>query len=241
MQGENRIVGFCAQTDWNWPYMTCEQHFRFQYKFKGRPASEEDAAVTGLLKDLDLYNERDKQASRLSGGMKRRLSIGCAVMLAPEVLLLDEPSNGLDIKSRVQLWGVLRRVARGKIVLLSTHLMEEVEVLCDEACIMHNGQTKLQSSPKELMMQYSDTLRMQIVAASEGKTAEIRLELDGLLQRQAQWREVGRVLIVEIPKTWIGQGDLVFLLEDMKERHLVAVYSMMKMTFEDVFLNILGK
>ena len=89
-----------------------------------------------MLEDVELGDAPDRLAARLSGGMKRKLCVACALVGEPSVVLLDEPSAGLDPVSRRRLWTVLRRAMVGRAVVLTTHSMEEAEALCTRTAIV---------------------------------------------------------------------------------------------------------
>lgn len=102
-----------------------------------------DARITELLKELNLYDDRHKKVRQLSGGMKRRLMIAKALVHNPKILLLDEPTAGVDIELRENLWRFVKRLkSEGTTILLTTHHLEEAEQLCDRVAIIHEGEIK---------------------------------------------------------------------------------------------------
>ena len=104
-----------------------------------------------ILEMLQLTEKGSSRASTLSGGMKTRLNIACALIHKPEVLILDEPSVGLDPVSRKALWDTIREVNReGTTILITTHYMEEADLLCDRILIMHRGNIVVEGTPDEL-------------------------------------------------------------------------------------------
>ncbi len=104
-----------------------------------------------ILEMLQLTEKGSSRASTLSGGMKTRLNIACALIHKPEVLILDEPSVGLDPVSRKALWDTIREVNReGTTILITTHYMEEADLLCDRILIMHKGNIVVEGTPDEL-------------------------------------------------------------------------------------------
>ncbi|MGQ0286211.1 ABC transporter ATP-binding protein [Pasteurellaceae bacterium 22721_9_1] len=106
------------------------------------------------LKKLDLWQKRDQQAMRLSGGMKRRLMIARALMHEPKLLILDEPTAGLDIELRRSLWLFLRELnQQGTTIILTTHYLEEAEMLCRHIGIIQQGKLLLTMSMKDLLAQ----------------------------------------------------------------------------------------
>lgn len=105
-----------------------------------------------LLKDLGLWDKRDEPAQNLSGGMKRRLMIARALVHKPQVLLLDEPTAGVDVELRRSMWDFLRKLnADGTTIILTTHYLEEAEELSDRVAIVNKGEVIEQGSVKELL------------------------------------------------------------------------------------------
>ncbi len=128
--------------------------------------SKGEAAVKAqeLLKTFDLEEHADRRVTRFSGGMQRRLDLAVSLIHTPEVLFLDEPSTGLDPKSRGDLWRVLRRLqSDGITILLSTHYMEEADELCDRVAIVHKGRIAAIDTPENLKRSVgADTVRMTL-------------------------------------------------------------------------------
>ena len=120
--------------------LSVRHHFRILGKLRGLPPSIASSRAAQLVSDLGLDEHKDKPAEHLSGGLRRRLLVGIAMLAEPPLLVLDEPSVGLDPESRRDLWDLLREYRRkGATVLLTTHSMEEAEALSDRVGIIHDG------------------------------------------------------------------------------------------------------
>ncbi|PPR33723.1 MAG: Daunorubicin/doxorubicin resistance ATP-binding protein DrrA [Alphaproteobacteria bacterium MarineAlpha6_Bin4] len=105
-----------------------------------------------ILKDLDLHNKANSYTRSLSGGMKRRLMIAKALVHNPSILVLDEPTAGVDVTLRQQLWKYIKNLqSKKKTILLTTHYIEEAEKLCDRICIVANGRILLSETKKKIM------------------------------------------------------------------------------------------
>jgi len=127
--------------------LTVEETLRLFRSFYDRGRSIDD-----LLALVELESKRASWVVKLSGGQKQRLSIAVALVGAPDLLFLDEPSTGLDPQSRRQLWGVLQRFrAGGGTILLTTHYMDEAEVLCDRVAVVDHGKIIALDTPKALI------------------------------------------------------------------------------------------
>jgi lipooligosaccharide transport system ATP-binding protein len=127
-----------------------------------RPAAEE------LLHFVALHDKRDWRIDRLSGGMKRRLLIARALINEPELLLLDEPTTGLDPQARHLVWEKLRSLKRqGVTLLLTTHYMDEAAQLCDRLVIMHEGRILIEGAPRELVARETSPQVIEVVEPND--------------------------------------------------------------------------
>jgi lipooligosaccharide transport system ATP-binding protein len=125
-------------------------------RYFGIPRRAARARAEELLRFVQLEDKRDWPIARLSGGMKRRLLIARALVADPDVLLLDEPTTGLDPQARHLVWEKLRSLKRsGVTLLLTTHYMEEAAQLCDRLVIMHEGRILVEGSPRELVARHT--------------------------------------------------------------------------------------
>ena len=122
-----KMMGVCPQEDILFKEMTAEEHLRFWARFKGVPRNQLDAHVRQTLADISLEGKGDVLASTFSGGMRRRLSVGMSAMGHPKVIFLDEPTTGLDPLSRSRIWKMIERLKKGRIIVLTTHSMEEAD------------------------------------------------------------------------------------------------------------------
>ena len=180
-------------------------------RFYNMPTSQARKRAEELLDFLELTEKQNSPIRDLSGGMKRRLVIARALLNRPRLLILDEPTTGLDPQVRHVIWDKLRQLKKqGTTLLLTTHYMEEAFALCDTILIMHQGQRVLQGSPKELLAEHieqyvleltenetdADTLRNQIPESvridPSGHTVRFYSDDIGALKSVADHLPVGR-------------------------------------------------
>jgi ABC-2 type transport system ATP-binding protein len=123
-----------------------------QAGYFGIPKSEAQSNVDYYLEILDLKDKRNVQAGALSGGMKRRLMIARALIHDPDIIILDEPTAGVDVELRHSLWKLVKSINKeGKTIILTTHYLEEAERLCNKVAIIHNGEIAHQGSMRNLL------------------------------------------------------------------------------------------
>ena len=144
-------IGIAAQelsVDW---FFTIEKLLYFQAGYYGISTKKPNTKVNELLERLGLDKKRDSRLRQLSGGMKRRFQIAKALVHDPDILILDEPTAGVDVELRHDLWKYLKELhKKGKTILLTTHYIEEAELLCDNVAIIDEGTILKEGSPKQL-------------------------------------------------------------------------------------------
>ena len=144
-------IGIAAQelsVDW---FFTIEKLLYFQAGYYGISTKKAKTKVDELLERLGLDKKRSSRLRQLSGGMKRRFQIAKALVHDPDILILDEPTAGVDVELRHDLWKYLKEFhKKGKTILLTTHYIEEAELLCDNVAIIDEGTILKEGSPKQL-------------------------------------------------------------------------------------------
>ncbi|QYD70545.1 nodulation factor ABC transporter ATP-binding protein NodI [Paraburkholderia edwinii] len=145
-------IGVVPQFDNLDPDFTVHENLLVFGRYFGLNAKETRELVPSLLEFARLEHKADARVAELSGGMKRRLTLARALVNDPDVLVMDEPTTGLDPQARHLIWERLRSLlARGKTILLTTHFMEEAERLCDRLCVIEEGRKIAEGAPKELI------------------------------------------------------------------------------------------
>jgi ATP-binding cassette subfamily A (ABC1) protein 3 len=165
------LLGYCPQFDALLELLTVREHLELYSGLKGIPPAAVPAAVDAKLAQLDLLQYANKLAGTLSGGNKRKLSVAIALIGAPRVVVLDEPSTGMDPVARRFMWDVISRAVTGRkecSLLLTTHSMEEVEALCGRVGIMVGGRLRCLGSAQHLKSRFGSgyVCTLQLEAAS---------------------------------------------------------------------------
>lgn len=209
--------------------LTVEENMMIYAGFMGVAANERKKRVDELLEFMMLSHKNDGPIRFLSGGMKRRLVFVRALLGNPDLLILDEPTTGLDPAVRHLLWGKVRELrTRGKTILLTTHYMHEAEILCDRILVMNKGENVAEGSPSQLIEKYSPGF----VAVFEKKgDGENEKRLAESLQLQVHEDSSG---------VYVRAGKFEALLEFQKQAgHLAA--QLRPANLEDVFLKLTGQ
>jgi ABC-type multidrug transport system ATPase subunit len=173
-----RLIGYCPQHDALLDRLTVREHLQLFGRIKGVKADKLEAFVQEMMTNLDLKNHEKKLASRLSGGNKRKLSVGIALIGSPALVFLDEPSTGVDPGARRFMWDIIARLTTTRkecTVVLTTHNMEEAEALCSRVGIMVGGRLRCLGSNQRLKAQHGQGYQLEIKLAmpSDGECAQM--------------------------------------------------------------------
>ena len=134
-----QFLGVCPQHDILFDLLTPEEHLDIFCDFKGVASKDKKAEINKMLKDVDVWHHRDTMAKNLSGGSKRKLSVAIALVGGSKLVLLDEPTSGMDLSARRKLWNMLKSYKHNRIIILTTHYMDEADILGDRIGIMTGG------------------------------------------------------------------------------------------------------
>ncbi len=132
-------MGVVPQFDILWNELTAMEHMRMFSLIKGVPQIDIHTTSEELLRSVGLYDVRNARAASFSGGMKRRLSVAISAIGDPKIMFMDEPTTGMDPVSRKDVWKLIQQLKRNKVVILTTHAMEEADVLSDRIAVIADG------------------------------------------------------------------------------------------------------
>lgn len=135
-----RYVGFCCQKDILYEELTVEEHLKFIAEIKGIPSHLLYSEINFVIEKVGLQTERKKKSTELSGGNKRKLSLGMAIISGSKVIFLDEPTSGMDPITRRLIWDILKSIKNeGRTIILTTHHLDEADVLADKIGVLSSG------------------------------------------------------------------------------------------------------
>lgn len=179
-----RRLGLAMQTPTLDTFATGRENIELIGRMHRVPRAELKRRTDELLELMGLTAVARKLAGTYSGGMRRRLDLACALVHRPQVLILDEPTEGLDPQSRIALWDELERISQdGTTMLLTTHYMEEADRLCNRVAIIDNGRIVVDGSPADLKAGIgADTVTLQLDANGPEDLARQQEDVRGLLR-----------------------------------------------------------
>eukprot|EP00753_Platysulcus_tardus_P007431 PLAT152.11.p1 GENE.PLAT152.11~~PLAT152.11.p1 ORF type:complete len:1079 (-),score=645.97 PLAT152.11:106-3342(-) len=240
MDAVHAVTGVCPQFDVLWDDLTAAEHLQFYGRLKGLRGKKLSAAVEKALRSVSLWDWRNKLSKSFSGGMKRRLSVANSLIGDPLVVIMDEPSTGLDPASRHQLWDVIREAKRGKSVLLTTHSMEEAEVLCDTIGIMTEGQLRCIGSAPMLKARYGDSYALTVTIEEEdGRQEELNKFLAELFPSIVLLQPpIVGCSIWQVDSRELVLSDLFRTIAERKEELHIIDWGINETTLEEIFLKI---
>lgn len=212
--------------------LTCAENLYIYGRYFGLPKKMVIAKIDELLEFAQLIDKKDTKVNALSGGMKRRLTIARALVSDPDILMLDEPTTGLDPQARHILWDRLFRLKeKGVTLLITTHHMDEAEQLCNRLIVMDKGQIMAEGAPAELIKQYSSKEVLEVRFGSDrnaqmvDKLKSLATRLEELPDRLLLYSESGEDLLAKITSMNIHPNTSL----------------VRRSSLEDVFLRLTGR
>ena len=229
-------IGVIPQEDNLDPDFSVRYNLLVYARYFGIGLDEAKEKAEELLKKVELTDKADQEINNLSGGMKRRLIVARGMINEPELLILDEPTTGLDPQARHSVWDQIRIFKnKGKTVLLTTHYMDEAEILCDELAIMDSGRILIQGNPKELIKKTIGDNAAELVALSFGKDEETL----NLVEKKCKLMKVSFSRVTD--RIILYGKEIENIISEFKDEENLTDIIRRRATLEDVFLNLTGR
>ena len=222
-------LGVVSQFDSLDPDFSCAENLLVYGRYFGMKRADIDARIPGLLEFAALSHKANAKPGELSGGMKRRLSLARALVNDPQLLLLDEPTTGLDPQARHLMWERLQQLLQqGKSILLTTHFMDEAERLCDRLLVVDHGRKIAEGKPRDLIAEH---LEPDVVEVYGGDTQALA---HGPLRAMAQRVEVSGDTVFFYTQTAQSLLQALTAYPGVRSLHRPA-------NLEDLFLKLTGR
>ncbi|KAG1667013.1 ATP-binding cassette sub-family A member 17 [Nymphon striatum] len=235
-----KSLGFCPQHDILFDELTVEEHLQFYCTLKGYDESKIKIEISRMLKMLNLEDKREALSKTLSGGMKRKLSVGIALCANSKIVLLDEPTSGMDPAARRSTWDLLNQQKTNRTILLTTHYMEEADVLGDRIAILASGQLQCCGSSMFLKNKYGAGYHMTLVKEEDSCDINSVTELVNKFVPNAEIESnVGAELSFILPRESSPNFQALFQnIEDNKQTLGISGYGASITTMEEVFIKV---
>ena len=207
-------------------FFTIRQILNFQAGYYGMPSKIASKRVDAILKKLNIYDKRNNTARHLSGGMKRRVQIAKALIHDPPILILDEPTAGVDIELRHMLWDYLTLLNKeGKTILLTTHYIEEAEKLCDQVAIINEGVIIKQGNTSSIIKEVSlNTIELEL---ENSENLNLGSDLEYTLENNILKLQTKNV-----------NTDMIKIISQVEKKTEIKNINIIKSSLEDAFLKL---
>ncbi len=232
-----QLIGLAGQAAAVDEKLTARENLELFGRLYKLPKPRRKARIDGLIERFDLGGFADRIAGTYSGGERRRLDVVAALVADPAALFLDEPTTGLDPRSRIELWDAIRSLASdGTAIVLTTHYLEEVDRLADHVVVVDRGAQVAAGSPATLKRELgSDVLEVRLADRVDAdRAADLLSDADGAVVDA----EVGRL---DVPVTDGAERSLALLRQLQDGGITIADFQLRRPTLDDVFLTLTGK
>ncbi|XP_037671069.1 ATP-binding cassette sub-family A member 3-like [Choloepus didactylus] len=234
-----KSLGLCPQQNLLFNYLTVSEHLHFYCVLKGIPPKMQSLEIDCMLTTFNLQEKRDEFSQSLSGGMKRKLSIIIALIGGSKVVILDEPTSGMDPVSRRSTWDLLQQYKQDRTILLTTHYMDEADVLGDRIAIMDQGTLQCCGSSVFLKQIYGVGYHIIMVKESQCNVEEISQLIYYHIPTASLENNVGNELSFILPKDCTYRFEALFSDLEKRQKELgIASFGASITTMEEVFLRV---
>ncbi|XP_073463268.1 ATP-binding cassette sub-family A member 10-like [Aquarana catesbeiana] len=236
-------LGYCSQHNPLWPNLTVKEHLEIYGAIKGMKKEDTDSAIKRVAEALEMKDHLQKPTNRLSAGVSRKVCFALSMLGNPTIVLLDEPSTGLDPKGQQRLWRAIRAAFKNKErgAILTTHYMEEAEAVCDRVAIMVSGNLRCIGSIQHLKSKFGKGYLLEIKLKDTQQVDVIHQEVLRLFP-QATKKDVtsfSSLVVYNIPMDNVQSLSQAFLqLEKAKKTYNIEEYSFSQATLQQVFLEL---
>lgn len=239
VDSHSSLVGYCPQEDALDDLVTVEEHLYFYARLHGIPEKDIKETVHKLLRRLHLMPYKDRPTSMCSYGTKRKLSTALALIGKPSILLLDEPSSGMDPKSKRHLWKIISEEVQSKCsVILTSHSMEECEALCTRLAIMVNGRFQCIGSLQHIKSRFGRGFTVKVHLKNDKVSMETLTRFMQLHFPKTYLKDQHlSMLEYHVPVTAGGVANIFDLLETNKTALNITNFLVSQTTLEEVFIN----
>ncbi|KAF9109547.1 ATP-binding cassette sub- A member 1 [Mortierella sp. AM989] len=243
------MMGVCPQHDILFGDMTAEEHIQLYAGLKNVPKHDIPRLTEERLKAVRLWNVKDKLSHTYSGGMKRRLSMVISTLGDPKIIFLDEPTTGMDPTNRRHVWSFIEKFKQGRIIILTTHSMEEADILGDRICVMAHGRLRAIGNSIHLKNKFGAGYRISLVT-DPSNTEYVKSQIESKVPDCILKDDSAGALLYQFPPTsmrsiprlveWLESNGAASTRNTSTNVHpLIQGYGISQTSLEEVFLKLI--
>ncbi|KAM5213457.1 ABC-type organic anion transporter ABCA8 isoform 5-T6 [Hipposideros larvatus] len=235
------FLGYCPQENALWPNLTVREHLEVLAAVKGLRKVDTEVAISRLVDALKLQAEQKRPVKALSEGIKRKLCFALSILGNPSVVLLDEPSTGMDPEGQLQMWQAIRATFKNteRGALLTTHYMAEAEAVCDRVAIMVSGRLRCIGSIQHLKSKFGKDYLLEMKVKTPTQVEPLHTEILRLFPQAARQNRYSSLMVYKLPVEDVQPlAQAFFKLERVKQSFDLEEYSLSQSTLEQVFLEL---
>lgn len=249
------LIGYCPQFDILWDDLSVEEHLSFYFQLKQQNQYNMQQAIEDTITAIKLNKQQHLLVKELSGGMKRRLSLGIAFLGKPSIIFLDEPTTGLDPHNKRQIWDILSNNKKdNKCIILTTHLMDEAEILSDRIGIIVNGKLRCLGKQLKLKKEHGKGFKLNLhltpydnVSGGTGKDEDEFIEMrkeyntkciKNVFHNAVLVESYKNVMVFEISNEEFNAEVCFNTIEENKKEMYISNWSVSQVSLEDIFIKL---
>lgn len=234
-----KTLGLCPQHNILFDLLTVEEHLEFFAKLKGCPRKDVKKEVNDMIGVLGLEQKRFALSATLSGGQKRKLSVGIALIAGSQTVILDEPTSGMDPAARRQTWEILQKYRQGRTIILTTHFMDEADILGDRIAIMTDGVVKCCGTSLFLKKLYGAGYHMVIVKSKTCNVDHLTKMIQSYIPTANKESEISAEVSYLLPFSESAKFEKLFTDVEKNFPQLgITSFGVSATTMEEVFLKV---
>jgi ABC-type multidrug transport system ATPase subunit len=241
MSGVRQSLGLCPQFNILFPTLTIREHLEFFAGMKGVPRDKIKEEVDNTIKQLRFQGYSNNYPTELSGGWKRRLSVAIAVIGGSQCVILDEPTSGMDPSTRRVLWSILKEMKSQRMIILSTHFMDEADILGDRIAIMSGGELQAIGSSHFLKNYFGCGYHL-LLSSLDDEFSSIQVQqitdlVKNFIPKMKIERCIGQEFNIILPFDSVHKFEGLFKeVEKVKDQYGILSYGVMLTSMDEVFL-----